>query len=57
MDVAGADAGAIYVFLGPLSGDYSGTDADVVIDGETAGDFSEATLRLQVTLTMMVQWI
>ncbi|MGC6510504.1 MAG: MopE-related protein [Myxococcota bacterium] len=39
VDVAGADAGAIYVFLGPLSGDYSGSDADVVIDGETAGDF------------------
>lgn len=37
-DTSGSDAGAVYVFYGPLAGDYAANDADARLLGERAGD-------------------
>ncbi|NOY27372.1 MAG: hypothetical protein GXP62_16015 [Oligoflexia bacterium] len=39
-DTAGSNAGASFLFLGPVSGTYSSADADATWTGESSGDYS-----------------
>jgi FG-GAP repeat/Cep192 domain 4/Putative metal-binding motif len=43
-DAGGVDAGAAYLWYGPVSGTHDLSDADVVIIGESDGDFAGAAV-------------
>ncbi|NOY24743.1 MAG: hypothetical protein GXP62_02625, partial [Oligoflexia bacterium] len=43
-DYGGTDAGAVYIFRGPLSGAWDISDADAILVGETSDDVAGMTL-------------